>query len=546
MSTTFTRRNLLQVTGLAALAGIAGVTLSSCAPGGGAVTGGAVIGSSGLRLPTYRDSAVVEPALVSAHDGGMAAYLEYPAKAVQAVSKTPLAGSTVTAITYSFDPVAPGVNDNVIWQQVNEALGGNLEIVYTPFGDYTQKFATTIAGGALPDLVAIRPPVQQLPALLNAKFTDLTEHLSGDAVLDYPNLAGLPTISWQETVINDRIWGVPMSRPPVGPPLIVRKDLFEEYSLSTSPKDFDEFKEIVVALTNDREGRWALGDFVGTHDLLRSTHGIPGPWIEKKGAFTADYELPEYEQSLADVRELVELGVMHPDMVGSSNTQRNDWFLNGSAPMAAVGFTGLSKFATWGKDIPNFAIEGMLPFSYDGKVEPTHLSAGVTPHFMAITKTDEKRVKELLRVLDWLAAPFGSTEYELRNFGIEGQTFDFVDGTPQVNSQGQSLKLVPFKYLTDAPQVIFNPVDPADGERQFEYQEQALELQGGDPTAGLYSEADATKSTQLTTKAGEARADIVLGRKPVSSWKEFVAYWKANGGDQIRKEYEKAFEKANS
>ena len=474
----FTRRSLLKATGLTALAAATGLSATACSSQGPATN---TSGASTVQLPTFADAAAVKPDLVSAHPGGMAGYFAYPADPVQRVSQPPLAGSSVKAVTYTFDPVAPGVNDNPLWQEVNKALGGNLDIIYTPAADYQQKFATTIAGGELPDLIAIRPPVQQLPALLKAKFTDLTQYLSGDAVSKYPNLAGIPTASWQETVINGAIWGVPMSRPAVGSAMVVRKDLLDKYSLTTAPKNYDEFKTVLTGLTDDRAGRWAAGDFVGMHDYLRSTYGLPGGWRETGGTFTHEYEAPEYEASLADVKELVELGVFHPDMVGSSNNVRNEWFLNGKAPMAMIGFTGWPKFLVWGADIPGFAMAGMLPFSHDGTIKPTHGLANLAPHFTAITKADGARVEELLRVLDWLAAPFGSTEYLLRNYGMEGVTYSLEGSNPVLNSRGQNLRLVPFKYVTDAAQVIYQPSSQADAQAQFDYQEQALKLVGTDP-----------------------------------------------------------------
>ena len=50
------------------------------------------------------------------------------------------------------------------------------------------------------------------PELLRAKFADLTEHLSGDAVKEYPFLANLPTESWRTCVFNGGIYGLPVPR----------------------------------------------------------------------------------------------------------------------------------------------------------------------------------------------------------------------------------------------------------------------------------------------------------------------------------------------
>src|SRR5207244_3471848 len=47
---------------------------------------------------------------------------------------------------------------------------------------------------------------------------------------------------------------------------------------------------------------------------------------------------------------------------------------------------------------------------------------------------NEKKIKELLGVLNYFAAPFGSAEFTLINYGIEGKHFTFVDGIPTPSS----------------------------------------------------------------------------------------------------------------
>ena len=44
-------------------------------------------------------------------------------------------------------------------------------------------------------------------------------------------------------------------------------------------------------------------------------------------------------------------------------------------------------------------------------------------------KASETRVKDLLRMFNFFAAPFGSEEYLLINYGVEGKDFNFDDLT---------------------------------------------------------------------------------------------------------------------
>ena len=536
----FSRRTLLKGLSAAAVAGAAGSALGCSAK--------TTTGTSGRIgadvLPTFAKAGNAEPALKSASPLGMSGYFEYPPNPVASVSKPPLSGGQISALTYTFDPVAPGKSDNPLWQEVDKRLGGKLDITYAPAADYAQRFATTVAGGDLPDLVSIYGSVQQLPALLKAKFTDLTEYLSGDAVKDYPNLAGLSTDSWRKTVYGNALWGVPIARVPIPSVAWIRADLVAGTGLPAQPKDIGEFKALLKGLTNERKSRWACGDPGSTLTMIAASLGIPGSWSEDGGKFTSNIELEEYEKALADTRELADAGVFHPDGLVASNNQRNDWFTNGTTPIVFGGYAGWSKYEMWGAEVPGFKLGSLPMFGYDAASKPVHPRGSAAQAFTAVTQAEPDRVREVLRVLDWLAAPFGSSEYLLRNFGIEGQTFTFEGKDPIVNSRGQNLRLVPFGYVSGPTLAIYDPGRRDVAQARFDYQEAALPILAPDPTQGLYSETDAAKGLQLGKDLTDTRNGILAGRAPVSSWKAAVTKWRNGGGDKIRSEFEQAFSEA--
>lgn len=524
--------------GASAAAVIGGAaTLTGCSTPGDEKTEARRVGDG--ELPTFAEAGSAKPDLPSEHPGGMHGFFSYPAEPTAPV-EPPLSGGKITSLTYTFDPVAPGLAENPLWQKVNQGLGAELHITYAPSADYPQRFATTIAGGDLPDLVTIYGSVQQLPALLKSQFTDLSEHLAGDAIADYPNLAGLPTESWRETVVEGSIWGVPIARPPIGGAMFVRKDLLDKQGFAVQPKDFAEFKELMIALTDERNSRWACGDPSGVLGLITSMLGIPSLWIEEGGKFTANIETEQYAQALADARGLVEAGVFHPDGLTATNNQRNDWFTAGRTPLVQGGFVGYSKYEMWGAEVPGFELATMLPVGYDSSTEPAHNRGSVMQAMTVIKKSDPARVKELLKALDWLAAPFGSSEYLTRKFGIEGETYALEGTDPILNSRGQNLKLVPFGYISDGPLVIYDPGQRRIAEARFAYQEKALAMTLPDPTIGLYSETEATKNAQIGKALEDHRREILIGRKPLDSWADAVSTWRKAGGDQIREDYQTA------
>lgn len=64
-----------------------------------------------------------------------------------------------------------------------------------------------------------------------------------------------------------------------------------------------------------------------------------------------------------------------------------------------------------------------------------------------------------------------------------------------------------------------------------------------DPTQGYYSPTQDAKGTVLTQLITDRLTAIINGRAPLSEHDQLVKDWRAQGGDQIRAEYEAAIAK---
>ena len=99
----------------------------------------------------------------------------------------------------------------------------------------------------------------------------------------------------------------------------------------------------------------------------------------------------------------------------------------------------------------------MKPFAaHDGGKAQVFLSPGFLS-MNALKKAEPERIKELLRILNYLAAPFGSEEDLLLTAGIKGQDYTVDDkGNPQPNQQGiANARYVPWQYITQRPYVNY-------------------------------------------------------------------------------------------
>ena len=212
----FNRRTLIAGAGGSALLLSTG-GLSACSSGNNSKTpGNAASVNTSVVLPTYIPYTGLKPDLPGTEQGVDPAFRNFPKDNPKSVPEIPGKGETLTGMAMIYYAVPPGPDQNSYWQGLNERLGVKLDLQMVSNADYTQKFATTIAGNKLPDMLTLPNgapvPVPNLPQLLEKRFTNLSEHLSGDAVKEYPNLGNIPTLTWKSSVYNGGIYGIPIAR----------------------------------------------------------------------------------------------------------------------------------------------------------------------------------------------------------------------------------------------------------------------------------------------------------------------------------------------
>ena len=85
----------------------------------------------------------------------------------------------------------------------------------------------------------------------------------------------------------------------------------------------------------------------------------------------------------------------------------------------------------------NSRIDIIPPFSSDGNAKPQYFWGVGNLGNTAIKQSSADRVREILSVLDFFSAPFGTQEYVLLNYGIEGTDFKYgPDGNPIPTANG--------------------------------------------------------------------------------------------------------------
>ncbi len=537
------RRSLLAGAGGAALLA-GGASLTGCSSGSTAKTNTAAKNEQ-VKLPTHVAYTGLKPDLPATDQGVEPAFRRWPSNNPSVVDQKPGTGKeTVTGMANIYYAVPPGPSRNSYWAGLNDRLGVDLKLQMVGNADYTQKFATTIAGSDLPDAMQTQV-VANFPSLLDKRFTPLDEYLSGDAIKDYPNLANIPTRTWKSAIYNGHIYGIPIPRGTIGTYNFIRQDIFEAKGLSTSPKGYDELVQTTKALTDPKKRRWAFSLINQPRQLLGRMNNEPNGWRNDNGKLTNTYETDEYKQTITDLIAMWKSGVIHPNAFDTSQPFKQLFNSGTCAINAADGYNGWVQYILDNESNPNFKLGLMPAYSRDGK-DLAHWAYGSGIYSMTALKKQDNadRIKLILRVLNWLAAPFGTKEYLYRLYGKEGVDHKVNStGDPVLTKTGQTNTVIPIRYLADSPYAIYMPGRPQDADTQHKYQSLEIPTGIGNPTVGLFSNSYATKNATIDKNFNDGVNQIIQGRKPISELDSLVSAWRSGGGDAMRKEYQDQLQK---
>ena len=503
---------------------------------------------------------VPEGAIVSDIEGVPTAYTRYP-EPFKSVDEVPGSGGKVSMLTLSYSPPPTSKKDNAYWNGLEERLGVEWDADVTPISGYNEKIATVFAGGDLPDLFYLlpgsaRPVIYE--AMEQGAFYDFTDFVTSDAIQEYPNLAAIPSYLWDAVRFNGRVWGFPKPVLRNNDPTYYRKDFAD--TLGSEFTDAQSVMDYLVAVSkedpdgNGKDDTFGLSPFGGAWDsfLINQMFRVPYGWrLNDDGTLTNAIETDEYKQALTFARELYEKGGYHPDAANLTVEQSVDLMKSGRTGMAQNGFAavfGASGFLhTVNEVVPEAEVEPIVLPGHDGGESVTYR----TPGYFGLTAIsakaaqDEDRLRELLRIMNYLFAPFGSEEFTFLSYGEIGVHSEEAEGGGyQLNDKGRADRsALVYPFLSE--NYFFYPGLEGEAEKAQKFNEEMAKVAIGNPTAGYYSEAAADTGAQTSQLVADKYTEIVTGRAELDSWDQVIEEWRSRGGDDQRREYEEAIAAAS-
>lgn len=513
--------------------------LAACGPSGsGGGGGGGNGGTSAEAMPTYQKIDVeVEPDLVG-DEVVQDVYFSYPNPPFTSVEHETGSGGDLRAMIITYNPPPTPLDKNSYWELMNSELGVNYIPEIVSSTDYEQKFSTVIAGGGdLPDIIQC-PLWMSLPrmnALIDNQFEDLTEHLGGDAVLKYPNLANIPAYAWSQAISKGKLWGIPVTRTLFPSVMYIRTDISSDAGFDEAPKSQEEFLEWGKAMTDKSKQRYAFSAADGGW-MTNTTNGmyeVPNAWQLDGETLTESFEHDSYFEGLDFVKKVWELGYMHPDTPGMSVAQQKTLFWQGRVAACEDGIAWYPDNINY----PDTIMGGRAPWTKDGSKVHAMQGSGIFSVNALKRGLDPAKVEEILNIMDYLAAPFGSEEYTKIAFGIEGEQYTMVDGSPQPDTERSQDRAINLGYVSAAPQAQYAsaPVlrDTFTGVHALQ-----TDIATGlvpNPIQGLRSDTQ-EKNGQYTTAIEDDRNDYILGRKTLDELKATIKEYQDKVQAKIKEE----------
>ncbi|MFJ7335963.1 extracellular solute-binding protein [Streptomyces sp. NPDC101110] len=435
------------------------------------------------------------------------------------------------------------------YKAVDAAAGTKVTWQNQDGNTYGQKLGAVLASSSIPDMVVVPgwELVGKIANAVTAKFMDLGPHLAGDKVKKYPNLAAIPSDAWRMSIFGGALRGIPMPTATanwIAP--LYREDVFGEKGYAV-PKSPEEFMSWAKDATSSKAKVWACGDMTWSAWNIFGVRGSGtiGWDIGSDGKLTYRIEQPEYLEALEWVRKLFEAGVVHPDDKARSgeagqrftagqilvwNTNVADWY---------------GKTAEQAQSNPDLKIQAMDIFGADGGDPRLYASQPATIWSLIRKGASKETVENALAAANFAAAPYGSKERMLVDYGVEGTHYTVKDGVPVKNDLGNSEVLNAWVMLAAPAAYYAHPDLPDVARGQVEWQQRMGAFMKKTSTFGM-NIVEPSRYANLSSQFEQLEIDYVRGNKKLSDVQQAISTWKSSGGDKLRDWYKELIDKNGS
>lgn len=463
--------------------------------------------------------------------------------------------------------------DMACYQELEKITGVTIEWLHPPVGQESEQFNLMIASNDLPDMIYWnnwKNVTGGIYGMIDGKtilpLNDLMEEyapnyletiskndeINRQARLDDGTLYAFMLINSEGHRINN------------AGGLQVREDWLEKLGLSL-PNNIQELEDVLIVIRDgDPNGNGQADElpFVGIIDdvkkLLR-TFGVDYGMSVQDDKVVYGPITPEYKEYLETMKSWYEQGLLDPEYVVTDGTSKKAK-ITGDLGGVYWGLLGadMGTYMTAKADDPEFDLNGIPPLQSDDGKRYAYRTPYCPGDGTAITTACE--YPEV--ATRWLDYAYSEEGHMLMIFGIEGESYEMVDGKPTFtdvimkNPDGLAFAQALTQYSIGS---MSGPVekDQVHFEQSISTIPQQLECfnrwQENDPTEEIFlppvnmtSEETSTYAaimTEVQSYVDEMHDRFIMGREPLENFDQYVESIKALGIDQAIEAQQAAYDR---
>lgn len=415
----------------------------------------------------------------------------------------------------------------------DEGLDVKIELVDMPEGNYAEKLNLMILGGTIPDIIYfqggdqqisqqglledLKPYIEKSKNLKSSMFAHNTERIN-----NYPYL----------------LWVKPLSQKAP----VIRQDWFDKMKTSKALAEnptIENYYNFLKELKDNPPGGagkpaygiTVAGSILEIDNIFDMAFGNTSTWLKDgSGKYVYSKITSNEKEKLEFYSKLYKEGILDPQFATKKWDTKEKAFFSGEAGVIS---------GTAGKVIDIY--EGKMKKADEGSkglvVLPPAKGKGqglgatdVTKETRGVAIYSKSQNKETaFKVLDYLASPKGQM---LDRLGFENEHYKVVDGKIELTDKSQEWYArfwEPSEFKPSTP--LKSSLLGAPGEKSLKMTE---EYYAKDINI-LIPEQFTAKWDAMQNLYKEYSADIITGKKPISSFDDFVKEWNKAGGEEITK-----------
>lgn len=482
------------------------------------------------------------------------------------ITKTPITLKVWAPINPNATQFISGNKENEAYIEMEKRTGIQIEWIHPAQGQEKEAFNLMVASGEFPDIITgVRNyPGGEDKGIADGLFEDLTPYIEKYAPDYYKLVTSDEEIKRGATDEKGNFPAIYMIKPIQDPPsrrIMFRDDMLKEVNMDI-PKTIDDYEKVFKAIKAAK----GIAPFVllpsGIEEQFLGPYGLVQDFYLKDSKTVAFGQTqPEFKQYLTLMNKWFQEGLINKDFAGLKVQQTNSLFDSGQAAMIVAAVVGTYNR---GQQLKLEYVSAPYPrLKLGDKVHYQPQDWPVAAHGQeTVISSASKHKIEAVRWLNYGYTQEGST---LFNYGVEGKTYNMVDGKPKftdyILNNPNKLGTENTNYILKAhfapklqcrdidcnPNLAKSPESAAIRQKWADDPDvdSALRL----PPVRLNAEETERRAkivTELSTYSDEMVLKFIIGTEPLSKFDDYVNQLKKLGVDEAVQITQAAYDRYTS